>query len=99
MDVCENCEREIGNLEQVYDYDGHAVCRDCCIRLDEPGSAGDVTSAGHRKYAHRSVVIGALLTAGGVVAAFGFWGRAGTGWAIVVAIVGFLVCAAGRIFE
>jgi membrane protein YdbS with pleckstrin-like domain len=31
---CENCDRTIGRLEHVYEWDGHRVCRECRVRLE-----------------------------------------------------------------
>jgi len=37
-EVCENCTRTIGKLEQAFIYKGHVVCKQCNEKLsDEPG--------------------------------------------------------------
>jgi hypothetical protein len=33
IEVCQNCAREIGRLEQAFLHEGHVVCRDCSARL------------------------------------------------------------------
>jgi uncharacterized RDD family membrane protein YckC len=33
VEVCKNCERTIGRLEQAYAFNGHAVCKECYERL------------------------------------------------------------------
>jgi hypothetical protein len=37
--ICENCEREIGRLESVGDWQGHKVCQSCLGRLQESGNS------------------------------------------------------------
>ncbi len=29
MEVCQNCEKPMGNLERTFEWGGHTVCRDC----------------------------------------------------------------------
>ncbi len=33
MDICQNCERNIGNLEPAYVFQEHVVCADCFAKL------------------------------------------------------------------
>ena len=35
MAKCGNCDREIGKLEQVFRYNEHLVCVECCERIRE----------------------------------------------------------------
>jgi DNA-directed RNA polymerase subunit RPC12/RpoP len=36
MQKCANCERVIGNLEKVYDFNGQSVCSECNQRVVLP---------------------------------------------------------------
>ena len=40
VEVCENCGRSIGRLEQPFLHNEHVVCRECYQRLRSEGSRG-----------------------------------------------------------
>lgn len=45
--TCANCGREVGNLEQAYEFGTHIVCRDCHKRLsDEALPSSQLRSGG-----------------------------------------------------
>ncbi|MHC4395391.1 MAG: hypothetical protein ACYS1A_07010 [Planctomycetota bacterium] len=33
-EICENCDRTIGKLEQAFVYEGHVVCSECSKKPD-----------------------------------------------------------------
>ena len=45
-EVCENCARTIGKLEQAFIYKGHVVCKECSKKLrDEPQETNDASNS------------------------------------------------------
>ena len=45
-EVCKNCARTIGKLEQAFIYKGHVVCKECSKKLrDEPQETNDASNS------------------------------------------------------
>ena len=43
--TCQNCEQDIGHLEESYSYNGHVVCKACMIRLEKQFQDSEITNS------------------------------------------------------
>lgn len=84
--TCENCGKEVGKLETLGSWNGHAVCGDCYRKLNDP--AGKMNLNRILKY------IAGGIAAVSVVGGVGCWmlgdSERGAGFFILAFIMGAL---------